>query len=726
MAKKILLYKNLPKKSLGGWASEKLGIGKNTILGKTLGFAGDMATMTADNTLSVFGANNVINDNSYSTKFGRKASDISGKVYSAVSPTVANILLPGSGAALSGVQKAIGSSVGNPDDALTQEQIARNNQIAGMQASNNASNNVYSTTFADGGDLKSNENSSSSDADYLKFQKDVQNDSYDKEHAELNYYKSQLDSKLKEKDKNFDIYVKSSPESIKDSINYANNLYKDGKTSVALKSDEIKNVLGDKYDRFMQLKNSYEQKFGVEPGDDYGYRNSLMIKAARHANTVYDNGKQKAQYNADIIYDPTDTNNPYKYNFSVVPAKLAYGGNIETAQPMTNQPQIIGGDAIKYANKGMTHEENPLGGYPVDQNGNMDQTNPVGTVEKGEVVKDGYVFSNRLTIPGKKSTFAYLATRYKNELDETINDPLRKKVIDEKFENLKTKQEELKVVSDFAKSMGDKGKFNSEKTYQKWLGYATKAAENKQIEQRQRQTQFQPELKNGGALPKYDGTQPWKNQLTDAAPYSIKEPLYTSIVPAAANLISGIVTDRVLAKQGNSKLSYTPYNPELVNLSQAKNQAKDGSAFTEAKMRYAAKNAGLNAAQYTQLVNEGSIDSQRELNRNLAGLSTTEEIANTQAKNEAGQFNVQSQFKVDVINQETKNNARLARIQNLRNTLQGIVTPELQRRATESAANLQLAGAQLGSKDMILITNPITGKPQVISREKAKELGMDV
>ena len=849
MNNKYMLYKNLPKKSLGGWASEKLGIGKSTIAGKVLAGLGDAATVMADNTLSIVGGNNIINDNSYSTDFAKKASNLTGNIYSTTGVAAANMLVPGGGSLLSGVQGAVNNAVGDPNTNPSASDIAKYNQTMGAMQGNNSKNIMYTSTFADGGDLGKNSNNAN-DADYLKFQQTVQNDQDTKDYAELNYYKLKLDDVLRTKDKSFDEYINNAPRSIKDSMTYADDLYTSGKTSARLKPEEIKTILGDKYQRYLDLKTKHTTRFNINPGEDYGYRNSLMIKPAGYTRSAYDENKNHyADYIANVIYNPENTDNPYEFSYEKKPIiQNACGGKLANGGPINIQNNS--GAALKYSNNGLSHEENSLGGYPVDKSGNINIANPVGTVEKGEVVKDGYVYSNRLQIPGKKSTFAYLATRYKKELDESTNDPLRKKVIDEKFDNLMTKQEELKVVRDYAKSMGESGKFNSEKTYQKWLQYATKAAENKQVEQLQNPevNQYQEneyaegggihikeshkgrftaykertgktteealhspnahvrQMANfarnaatwkhaeGGNLPKYSGDDPNSSLLTggtqsndfgntgdfiETSPYggnaktienfgiigtpgivnlpgdsgiigsnvvnspeigkftynptlkdkgvpeayTWKEPLYTSVVPAAANLISGIITDRALAKTEKDKLNYTPINPELIDLSRARNQAKSDSAFTESKMKYAAKNAGLTAAQYTQLVNEGAIGSQRELDKNLSNLYTTEETTNAQARNEANQFNAQSQFKVDAINRETKNNARLARIQNLRNTLQGVITPELQRRSTENNINLSLIGSQLGSKDLVLVTGE-DGKPRIMSREFAIKSGM--
>ena len=425
----------IQKYSLGGWASEKLGVNKKSLFGKTLGYMGDAATMMADNTLSTVGANNVINDNSYQTNLGKKVSNITGKVTNATGVIAGSVLLPGiGGQVMSGVQGGVGNMVGDP---VAEQELARQNKLNTLQGkTQQLNNNIQSGMYAKGGvkltkrpnaevekgevlrypnskivgisnnapthaeggvqmnlpngtqilgknripgstttykeagqqlvnqiskanrsitknastiDLatakmnlenaqrqfdallymqesqKSNKQSgnkypnggtTNSDSDFEKFKQNVQSDQYDKEYAELNYYKSQLDNKLRERDKSFDSYIKNAPHSVKDSMKYAEDLYSSGKTSARLKSDEIQNILGDKYNRYLELKTKHAKQFNIDPGDDYGYRNSLMIKPAKHSNTIYDNtGNKRGEYSADIVYDPSNTQNPYSYKF---------------------------------------------------------------------------------------------------------------------------------------------------------------------------------------------------------------------------------------------------------------------------------------------------------------------------------------------------------------------------------------------------------------------------
>lgn len=125
------------------------------------------------------------------------------------------------------------------------------------------------------------------------------------------------------------------------------------------------------------------------------------------------------------------------------------GGNESTKAMGGNIPQMT-----KYASGG-THEQNGLGGIPVDELGNPSM-NASALTEQGEVGyklpndQTGYVFSNRIKVPGKKHTFAdeakRVASRYKNRLGENLDKPdsLAKRALDMAMNTLKDSQEAVK------------------------------------------------------------------------------------------------------------------------------------------------------------------------------------------------------------------------------------------------------------------------------------------
>lgn len=98
-------------------------------------------------------------------------------------------------------------------------------------------------------------------------------------------------------------------------------------------------------------------------------------------------------------------------------------------------------NGVKEINAGGSHEESPYEGVPMGE-GNL--------VEEGEVIKDNYVYSNRLHptaeqlksvgLPTKykKYTYAKIAEELNKESKETPNDPISKRTLDSNFEKLKT------------------------------------------------------------------------------------------------------------------------------------------------------------------------------------------------------------------------------------------------------------------------------------------------
>ena len=98
-------------------------------------------------------------------------------------------------------------------------------------------------------------------------------------------------------------------------------------------------------------------------------------------------------------------------------------------------------NGVKEINAGGSHEESPYEGVPMGE-GNL--------VEEGEVIKDNYVYSNRLhptaeqlksvglPVKYKKYTYAKIAEELNKESKENPNDPISKRTLDSNFEKLKT------------------------------------------------------------------------------------------------------------------------------------------------------------------------------------------------------------------------------------------------------------------------------------------------
>lgn len=131
------------------------------------------------------------------------------------------------------------------------------------------------------------------------------------------------------------------------------------------------------------------------------------------------------------------------------------GGNLE--QDMTKNKKLIkateegNSDLISF-NEGGTHEENPYGGIP--QNNNPDGS--LNTVEQGETKQGDYVFSNNLKITKQLAdelrlpkqvedkTFAEASKILNEVLVENSNDPIIKRTVDKQLDSLKLGNEKAK------------------------------------------------------------------------------------------------------------------------------------------------------------------------------------------------------------------------------------------------------------------------------------------
>lgn len=128
-----------------------------------------------------------------------------------------------------------------------------------------------------------------------------------------------------------------------------------------------------------------------------------------------------------------------------VPVHYMFGGSLDT-----NGASFDNG--YTYIGAGGTHEQNPYGGV---QSGVDAQGNPI-LVEKGELIWNDYVFSNRLLVDKelkkkygintkKKMSFADSGKKLIEESKERPNDPISKAGLDASLSMLKNDQEVYKM-----------------------------------------------------------------------------------------------------------------------------------------------------------------------------------------------------------------------------------------------------------------------------------------
>ena len=309
----------------------------------------------------------------------------------------------------------------------------------------------------------------------------------------------------------------------------------------------------------------------------------------------------------------------------------------------TNEAVKAGGGNIPQMmlyNGGGTHEQNPMGGIPVDQFGNP-SLNASALVEQGEVGyklpndKSGYVFSNRIKYPGSKHTFAdeakKITSKYKNRLGKDLNKPdtLAKQAMDMAMEELKNKQELIKNEEMVANQIKAYGSYIKAK---------------------------------GGGLPKYDGLTTDTQQLpnNDAANY-LKGSGYKEAMLGYG--IQGLTRLPQLFTSPES-ISYDRVNPELVDFAQER-----GSMETSRnnQLGFLKRQAGMagNAGQALNYLASAVPSAYNQYDQQYAQSIEREQNTNAQIMNQANAQNAQIQMREAEANAMERDAARSIRDQAL-------------------------------------------------------------
>jgi len=182
----------------------------------------------------------------------------------------------------------------------------------------------------------------------------------------------------------------------------------------------------------------------VNTGGKYGQEIQTNMNAGQLQNYVKSGQLQEGQYVNPVGQQPQVgiIPNGIRPKFENPSDKVAFYQTLKNPAMINlmNQalPQIAksfatGGELTTY-DTGGTHEQNPIGGVPVGNN----------LVEQGETRWEDYVFSNRLTVPGSKQTFAQASKQVENKFKDRPNDPFSKKSKDQMMRALMKQQEELK------------------------------------------------------------------------------------------------------------------------------------------------------------------------------------------------------------------------------------------------------------------------------------------
>lgn len=174
-----------------------------------------------------------------------------------------------------------------------------------------------------------------------------------------------------------------------------------------------------------------------------------------NSNARYNQAKMNAagdiaeQRQANTIIAQSDKINDAAYDNQML-QYAAFGGNLfDTGGNMDS----IFSNGVTEVNAGGTHEQNPLEGVPMG----VDSQGTPNLVEEGEVIRNDYVYSNRLHpteemlksvgLPTKykKYTYAKIAEELSKESKERPNDPISLAGIDANFEKLKAIHEQSRM-----------------------------------------------------------------------------------------------------------------------------------------------------------------------------------------------------------------------------------------------------------------------------------------
>lgn len=162
------------------------------------------------------------------------------------------------------------------------------------------------------------------------------------------------------------------------------------------------------------------------------YEQSIQ-DATKRVKTIYKNSKKANIFPSLLQNDSFNSEPTNEYSF---------GGELTNGGVFSNGTTIIG--------NGGRHEENPYDGVQVG----MDQEGIPDLVEQGELIWNGYVFSDRLIVPkavrqkyklgNKDLTFAEAARKIQKESEERPNDPISKNGLEATLSSLMMEQEIMK------------------------------------------------------------------------------------------------------------------------------------------------------------------------------------------------------------------------------------------------------------------------------------------
>ena len=241
--------------------------------------------------------------------------------------------------------KRLGKNLDGADDISKNTMNLQLNKLQNAQeATKIMLNSANTEQLANGGPINNNGEAAptfsypDTSEKFQKFKEDLEQSQRAKDFARLYHYKQLLDPLLKSKDvTGYQTYTKDIPVNLKDRITKAEEAYKSGYSGY-VDIPEMQKALGTNYSDYVSLMNKFQKpemgitgfKEGEQPTENikYGLRTSMSITPYKNVGIINEPNtkKPRAQFEADVFYNPTTASYEYKY---AKPKEFKCGGQIK-------------------------------------------------------------------------------------------------------------------------------------------------------------------------------------------------------------------------------------------------------------------------------------------------------------------------------------------------------------------------------------------------------------
>lgn len=360
----------------------------------------------------------------------------------------------------------------------------------------------------------------------------------------------------------------------------------------------------------------------------------------------------------------------------------AYGGNLDKTGDFTND--------LIFINNGGTHEENPLGGVPFG----VDAEGTPNLVEEGEVIYDGYAFSNRLKPTEKELEEQGFSKKYKDWTYAKIVKALQKESEERPNDNI-----------------SKNGLIDS----------LTKVVMMQELTRMKKEMKEQAKQK--------------ENIYEDGGPFKTNFLRYAPVIGDAYSLLNNLFTkpdnseaDRLDELASNlPKANFVPMG-DYINFKPVDRNYYLNTYYNDSKgVSRNLANTGLNAGNLQNALLTQANNTQR----NLAPIFTQMDMENNNRKLQAAQFNratnqtnmqaAMQALGIDVNNAQTQLNTALQTTQ-MRNANKALQNEAISQALSNLTSNLGAIGQELTNSNMMqwLVDNNVfptynNGEPSEIT-----------